>query len=63
MICMERHTFSDRDICKAETWNGRLEIVLDNKNKHIESIVFNREDVIEMAKEFGLHVYDGKSKL
>ena len=63
MEVMENHDFFDEDVEKV-TNNGHennREIVLRPGND--SSLLINKEDVIALAKEFGLIVFDKNSRL
>jgi hypothetical protein len=62
MKVMESHNWFDEDILKV-TWEGHennREIVFAGET---EAILINKEDVIALAKEFGLVVYEQGSNL
>lgn len=63
MIVMERHNFFDEDVEKV-LWRGHednREIVLSDANEG--ALIISKEDIIALAKEFNLVVYEKDSSL
>ncbi len=62
MIVMTTHKFFDEDIQKVtwKGWENNRELVF---KRGVGAIVLNKEDVIALAKEFNLVVYEKDTNL